>query len=84
MAQTNPAISCPRLTVVVPCHNEEEVLSETVLRLSNLLDALSRASLIAEPSIYFVDDGSTDDTWHAIERLAAKDARVHGLSLIHI
>jgi glycosyltransferase involved in cell wall biosynthesis len=81
MAQTNPAISCPRLTVVVPCHNEEEVLSETVLRLSNLLDALSRASLIAEPSIYFVDDGSTDDTWHAIERLAAKDARVHGLKL---
>jgi glycosyltransferase involved in cell wall biosynthesis len=81
MAQANPAISCPQLTIVIPCHNEEKVLSETALRLGNLLDALSRASLICEPSIYFVDDGSTDDTWRAIERLAAKDTRVHGLKL---
>jgi glycosyltransferase involved in cell wall biosynthesis len=81
MAQPHPAIPCPRLTVVVPCHNEEKVLPETALRLGNLLNALNQSALIVEPSIYFIDDGSTDGTWPLIERMALEDARFHGIKL---
>ncbi len=81
MAQPMERASCPRLTLVVPCHNEEPVLPETAKRLLSLLDRLAQSSLIAKPSIYFVEDGSSDGTWPLIERLAAEDARVHGIKL---
>jgi glycosyltransferase involved in cell wall biosynthesis len=66
---------------VVPCHNEEQVLPETASRLVAMLDELAHDSLIVDPSIFFVDDGSTDGTWSLIERLAAEDAHIHGLKL---
>jgi glycosyltransferase involved in cell wall biosynthesis len=66
---------------VVPCHNEEQVLPETVARLGAVLDELARAVLIVQAFIFFVDDGSTDGTWTTIERLASEDARIHGLKL---
>jgi len=74
-------ISCPRLTIVVPCLDEEMVLPETAARLLRVLDGLSRDALILEGCLYFVDDGSSDDTWGAIELLASQDARIHGLKL---
>lgn len=69
------------LSVVVPCHNEEQVLPETAGRLRAVLDSLVEKGLIAEPVLFFVDDGSTDGTWETIERLAAEDSRMHGLKL---
>ncbi len=81
MSQSVQRATSPRLTLVVPCHNEEKVLPETALRLGALLDRLVHGALIVEPSIFFVDDGSSDSTWDAIERFAAGDARIHGLKL---
>jgi glycosyltransferase involved in cell wall biosynthesis len=46
-----------------------------------LLDELAREALIAEPAIYFIDDGSADSTWRIIERLASENARIHGIKL---
>lgn len=80
-AESAQRVSCPSLTLVVPCHNEEQVLPETVVRLVAVLDELARAVLIVQAFIFFVDDGSTDGTWTVIERLASEDARVHGLKL---
>jgi glycosyltransferase involved in cell wall biosynthesis len=80
-AQSAERVSCPGLTLVVPCHNEEQVLPETAARLGAVLDELARAVLIVQASIFFVDDGSTDSTWSVIERLASEDARIHGLKL---
>jgi glycosyltransferase involved in cell wall biosynthesis len=65
----------------VPCHNEEQVLPETASRIVMLFDELTREALVAEPSIFFVDDGSTDKTWSTIERLASEDTHIHGLKL---
>lgn len=60
----------PRLCVVVPCYNEEEVLPETSRRLSDKLDSLLERSLISgESRILFVDDGSRDRTWPMIRTL---------------
>jgi len=81
MTQTAERASCPRLTIVVPCHNEEQVLPVTASRLVALLDDLTLRALIVEQSIYFVDDGSVDGTWRAIERLASEHSCIHGLKL---
>lgn len=81
LTQPRLHVSCSRLTIVVPCYNEEPALPETSARLRALLDELSQEALIAEPSIYFVDDGSVDGTWSVIERLSGEDARIHGLKL---
>jgi len=71
-----------RLSIVVPCYNEQEVLPETNLRLLALLDKMqSQAMVSADTGIYYVDDGSRDGTWALIESLAAADPRVHGLKL---
>lgn len=71
-----------RLSIVVPCFNEVEVLPETNRRLLALLTRMHDLRLTsAESSIHFVDDGSIDGTWPLIESLAAADARVHGIKL---
>ena len=81
MTQSMERAPCPRITLVVPCHNEEPVLPETASRLAALLDRLTQEGSILEPSVFFVDDGSVDGTWSVIERLASEDGRIHGLKL---
>src|SRR5271170_574056 len=69
----------PRLGIVVPCFNEEEVLPETARRLTALLqEMLAAGQVIAGSQIVFVDDGSLDRTWAMIEAMASTDARVGG------
>lgn len=70
------------LSIVIPCYNEEEVLAETTRRMSALLERLeSEGRISAESAVWFVDDGSRDETWQIIERIAASDRHVHGLKL---
>jgi polyisoprenyl-phosphate glycosyltransferase len=71
----------PRLSLVIPCYNEEQMLPHTAARLRSLLDQLARAGRVAEAAIYFVDDGSADRTWELIEQFASSDSRIHGLKL---
>lgn len=71
-----------RLTVVVPCYNEEEVLPETAARLSALLNEMAADGLIsADSTVLFVDDGSRDRTWPIIEQLAKDSPLFHGVKL---
>ena len=82
MVQSIERASCPKIALVVPCHDEEQVLPETASRLATLLDRLTREGSISESSgVFFVDDGSVDGTWQAIEKLVREDARIHGLKL---
>jgi glycosyltransferase involved in cell wall biosynthesis len=81
MIQLARRASCPKLSLVIPCYNEEKMLPEAASRLGVLLDELTQKALIVEPSIYFVDDGSADETWNVIERLAREDSRIHGIKL---
>ncbi|MNH93305.1 putative glycosyltransferase YkoT [compost metagenome] len=70
------------LTIVVPCYNEEEVLPETVLRLSRVITNLVQDKLISNTStILFVDDGSKDKTWELIEHYHQNNPIVTGLKL---
>lgn len=72
----------PILTVVVPCFNEEAVLSESTKRLSNMLEELINEYLISQESkILYVDDGSKDQTWKLIEEQSRLNGFVKGLKL---
>ncbi|MBC1484412.1 glycosyltransferase family 2 protein [Listeria sp. FSL L7-1485] len=72
----------PFLTVVVPCYNEEEVLSESVAQLTSIIKKLIMSDSISDKSqIMFVDDGSKDKTWELIEEYSESNAHVSGLKL---
>ena len=66
----------PDLTVVVPLYNEGRNLAELVRRLGEAL-----ADLDDEWELILVDDGSPDDTWEAIRKVARHDGRIKGLRL---
>jgi len=75
-------LSRPRLSVVVPCFNEQEVLAETAARLQSLLESLVQAGKIdATSNVWFVDDGSRDKTWEIIERLCSERHCIRGVKL---
>ncbi|PLT48303.1 Glycosyltransferase [Paenibacillus pasadenensis] len=72
----------PILGIVVPCYNEEEVLSLTVEELDSVLDKMEKEGLVSSESfILFVNDGSRDQTWPLIEDLKGRYERVSGLNL---
>ena len=48
----------PRIFIVVPCYNEESVISETSSRLKEKLNNLISAAEISDSSrVVFIDDG---------------------------
>lgn len=70
------------LSIVVPCYNESEVLNETALQLTSLLESFIDQKLVDEQSfILFVNDGSKDNTWTKIEDLYQSGSRICGLNL---
>ncbi|GAB6982010.1 glycosyltransferase family 2 protein [Prevotella dentasini] len=72
----------PRLAIVIPCYNEEEVLPETVRRLTILLETMEADGRIAPKSrMILVDDGSADATWSLIEQYSKSVAMVMGVRL---
>jgi glycosyltransferase involved in cell wall biosynthesis len=76
------AMTGPRLALVVPCYNEEEVFPQTVAQLLELLDRLKKAGKVSSDSgLWFVDDGSADQTWPLIADAADTHAFVHGVRL---
>jgi len=72
----------PRIGIVIPCYNEEEVIPETSRRLRDKLAKLAAAGVISpESRIYLVDNGSHDRTWELIEALCHDHAQFSGIKL---
>lgn len=75
-------MTLPVLGLVIPCFNEEEVLGETSVRLISLLTRMRDEGLIHDRSaIFYVDDGSRDNTWALIKELSAVHKEVCGIKL---
>ena len=72
----------PLLGLVVPCLNEAEILRSSAQALKLKIKSLADRGMIDETSkIYFIDDGSTDETWGIISRLAESDECFVGIKL---
>lgn len=72
--QTNSTTSLD-ISVVVPLYNEAESLPE----LSGWIERVMVANNFTY-EVIFVNDGSTDESWAEIERLASANAAVRGIS----
>lgn len=64
------------LSVVIPCHNEQEVIDATHARLVEVLPATAM-----DFEIVYIDDGSRDATLERLEAIAARDPRVQVIEL---
>ncbi len=74
----------PTVYVVIPCYNEQEVLEETVKRLTAKMDSMRERGLAGDKSrILLVNDGSKDKTWEIITRLHEENGYVEGVKLAH-
>lgn len=71
-----------KITIIVPCYNEEEVLPWAMERLQSLTRKL-RDETGDETKILLVDDGSRDRTWELARQLCASHDNVAALKLSH-
>lgn len=62
------------ISLVIPLLNEEESLPELTQWIESVMNANSYSY-----EIIFVDDGSTDNSWDVIERLATQNPNVKGI-----
>ena len=75
------AFDKPRLFIIVPCYNEEEVLPVTAPMFLEKLNFLTSKGKISESSrVLFVNDGSRDSTWEIIKELAREDKHYIGIT----
>ena len=64
----------PNISVVIPLFNEDESLPELYAWIKRVMAANQFTY-----EIIFVNDGSTDNSWKVIEKLAGEDTNVHGI-----
>eukprot|EP01035_Chromulina_nebulosa_P000517 gene517-727_t len=67
----------PALSVVIPCYNEAACLELLHARVSGA----AKAAVGDDYEILFINDGSRDDSWPAMQRLAAADPRLIAINL---
>jgi hypothetical protein len=68
----------PSLSLVAPCHNEQEVLPLFLERIFCLLKELDADY---QTEVLLIDDGSTDATWALIRAAVQRDGRFRGIKL---
>src|SRR6266436_1063776 len=66
----------PKYTIVVPFHNEQENVTVLYDRLKGVREAHTESF-----ELVFVDDGSSDLTFHLLSEIAAIDSRVTVIKL---
>jgi len=66
----------PQISIVIPIYNESEIIHDFHTMLSEVLNGLPNPS-----QVYYINDGSTDETSALLEQLAKSDSRVNVLSL---
>ena len=70
----------PKIAIVIPAYNEEEVLHLTIEKMSVLMeDYIARNVFSSESYILFVDDGSADDTWNIIKNAHDEHSFIKGV-----
>ena len=71
-----------KLWLVIPCYNEEAVLSETSKRLYKIMaDMIINKKIDPASKIAFVNDGSKDNTWNMIKTYHSNTDMFVGINL---
>ena len=65
-----------KLSIVIPCYNEEEILPLTLERLNKLSNEWIPRDGLTEIEFVFVDDGSQDRTYDLLTETSKADLRV--------
>lgn len=74
--------SPPVIGIVVPCYNEQEIIKNSIEKLTELISQSVRDKLIAEGSfIAIVDDRSRDHTWEILRDLTMNNRRIKAIRL---
>ena len=72
----------PCLAIVLPCFNESQSIEFAVSKLIGLVKDFSDEGLISKESyLFFVDDGSSDESWAMLDDLNKKNEKIRGLRL---
>src|SRR5947208_1790696 len=61
----------PRYSIVIPLHNEQENVTDLYDRLKAVMEGSGESF-----EIVFVDDGSSDETFHLLRQIAGVDSRL--------
>lgn len=64
----------PKLSIVLPAYNEEQMIEKTARVLSGLMEDDN-----IDYELVFVNDGSKDLTWNKIEKLCQQNTRITGV-----
>ena len=67
----------PKLSIVVPCYNEEGCLEMLHARVS----AAAKAAVGEDYEIVLINDGSRDKSWQVMQQLSAGDQRLVAINL---
>lgn len=71
----------PRLFMVIPCYNEQEVLPITASIFDKkLVDLIQTGKISNDSRIMLVNDGSKDETWNIIKQLSKQNPHFVGIS----
>ena len=62
------------LSVIIPSYNEEKMIPKTASTITEILDAAA-----IDHELIFVDDGSSDKTWEAINSASLNNRHVRGI-----
>lgn len=72
----------PKLDILVPCYNEEDVFSYCLTELQGVLNNLiTQDMIVSHSSITFIDDGSRDMTWNLISEASCQSSSIKGIKL---
>lgn len=69
--------TCPEISIVAPCFNEQAGLAEFVRRMTKA----AQTTVGEGYELLLVNDGSTDNTWPAIRAIAHTHPRIVGVNL---
>ena len=61
-----------KVSIIIPCYNEEEIIQKTHVRVKNVLDKCNLSSY----EIIYINDGSFDRTLEILEEIAKEDKAV--------